>query len=946
MSCFGRASELARLLGLLHDVPAALIVGLPGIGKTELAYRVEAELAATRPLQLTHVTSEASMEGRLYTSLLERLTGQAQDGSLDSLVDLLAKEPRLVVLDDAHLVAAEATALIDRLMRRISVEGRLVVTTRAMLPIKTAPAVVRLDPLSAEESAALIEHLATRLGVTIDDPAALAARGMGIPQLLRDLVAGHGPDERVLSSLRESLGELDEPTRSALLQLAAVTKCAQSRNAAEHLRLPESILLTLDQNCLIKRGPERLVVHDLVREAVLHDADTDAVYSSRRHTADALWRQYVTSREAAVALEAVCLYSLAGDVDLAMQHLLEASRNLTDAGFDHVVLPMLDARGKLDAIVLAARIFVRTGRLRDAERRLALADAAARSDERVVVLHATLAERHGALETARRGYEKALAAATANTARYWLRLRLAIVSAMAGHAPEADLALDRIEAELRGSTSAARTIPRYWWARAVTKMAGCEWHAALHALREGLRTAEEVGDRELLFLLRVARLLVTYELGHLEQARVWATELAATGQPHAYATELLRGATALAGGELDVAITHLRHAQEHHDREQDLLLAALAARYLARALLAKGSPLASSEVLRSTVNAARHHGQVALAATTRVALAHTLVVTGRLGEAQAIAEDLRASPVPTISGEAHGLLAKVSAFRGDLLEARRHLSHALSAVEELPSVRAKLMLDQATLELFGGDPERARADALAVADTDAFHHSPELRGRVLYVLAAADLAAGLVDAALEALAEAEQLATTYALGQLAEELKLLRNSTSLGESIFHRIPAEHRPGFLGLMRVLGLSAGTLVVSSRHGRVHTDADHLATVARHFDIVIDRVANSLRGPERTAEGRAMAVAILASLAESDGEVPPERLYQIVWGGNEYHPLRHRNTLYIALNRTRKLLREIGESREVILRGATGWTISPEVVLAIVRRDPRVSTVAAAL
>lgn len=946
MSCFGRTAELARLLGLLPQVPVALIVGLPGIGKTELAYRVEAELAATRPLQSTHIACEASMEGRLYACLLESLTGSPQEDSLDSLVDLLAKEPRLLVLDDAHVVAAQAAALIDRLMRRISVEGRLVVTARSMLPVKTAPALVRLEPLSAEESEELIQHLAARQGVRLDDPAALAARGLGIPQLLRDLVAGYGPDERVLAALRESLNELDAPARSALMQLAAVTKCSRARSAAEHLSLPESILQTLDQRCFIKREPERLIVHEIVREAVLHSADADEVHASRRRTADALWQQYVTSRDATVALEAVCLYALAGDSELAMQHLQDASRTLTDAGFDQAVLPMLEPQGKLDAIVLSARIFLRAGRLRDAERKLAMLDSAARADVRVVVLKATLTERQGDLESARRGYEEALAAATSSSVRYWLQLRIAIVSAMAGRTPEASLLLDRIESELRGTPSAARTIPRYWWARAVTKIANCDWHAALNALREGLRTAEEVGDRELLFLFRVVRLLVTYELGHLEQARVWAAEPAATGQPHTYATELLRGATALAGGELDLAIKHLRSAQEHHDRERDLLLAALAARYLSQALLARGSILASSEVLRSTASAAAHHGHVVLAAATKVALANTLVVTGRLGEAQALAGELMASPVPTIQGEAHALLAKVAAFRGDLLESRQHLARALTAVEELPTMRAKLMLDQATLELFGGDPERARAEALAVADSDAYHHNPPFRGRVLYVLAAADLAAGLVDAALEALAEAELIAKTYALGQLAEDLKLLRGSTSLGESICNRIPTEHRPGFLGLLRVLGLSAGTLVVSSRHGRVHTDVDHLSTVARHFDIVIDRVANSLRGPTRTAEGRAMAVSILAGLAESDGEVSPERLYQIVWGGNEYHPLRHRNTLYIALNRTRKLLKEMGESREVILRGATGWTISPEVALAIVRRDPRVSTVAAAL
>lgn len=934
------------MLELLRQVPAAVIAGLPGIGKTELAYRVEGELAAWRPFQVTRVTCEATLEGHLYAALLERLTGQAQEGSLDALVKLLAKEPRLVVLDDAHLVAAEAAALIDRLVRSISVEGRLVVATRTMLPLKTAPAVVRLEPLPAEDSLSLIEYLATRLGVKIENPAALATRGLGNPQLLRDLVAGHGLGAPVLEALRASLDDLEAPERVALIQLAAVTMCSQARAAAEHLHLPEPILQTLDQRCLIERGPERLVVHELVREAVLSNADPATVYASRRQAADALWQQYVTTRDASTALEAVCLYSLTSELELAMQRLLEASRTLTDAGFDHMVLPMLDklaARGKLDALVLAARILVRTGHLREAERKLALVNTEDRADPRVVVLRAALAERYGEFESARRGYEEALALATTSAARYWLRLRLAVLDAAAGHLPRADLALDQLEAELRTCAEAERTVARLWWARATTKLARCEWSAVLHILREGLRTASEVGDLELVSLFRVARLLVTYELGDLEQARAWAAELSVQ---HTRASELLLGVSALVNGELEVAIKHLRNAQEIHERERDLGLALLAARYLARALSSRALPAAASEVLRSMANTAVNLGLVAVVAPIRAALARTLVVAGRLGEAQSAASELLTSSVPAVVGEAYSVLAQVAAYRGDLLEARQHIAHALAAVEELPAMRAKLILDQAALELLGGDPELARAAALAVSDADLHLTNPQLRGRVLYVLAAADLAAGLVDAALEALAEAEQLAATYALGQLAEELKLLRSSTSLGDSIFNRIPSEHRPGFLGFMRVLGLRAGTLVVSSRYGRVHTDADHLATVTRHFDIVVDRVANSLRGPEHTAEGRAMAVAILAGLAESDDEVSPERLYQIVWGGNEYHPLRHRNTLYIALNRTRKLLKEIGESREVILRGATGWTISPEVVLAIVRRDPRVSTVAAAL
>ncbi|MBP6841525.1 MAG: hypothetical protein KA190_29765, partial [Kofleriaceae bacterium] len=64
----------------------------------------------------------------------------------------------------------------------------------------------------------------------------------------------------------------------------------------------------------------------------------------------------------------------------------------------------------------------------------------------------------------------------------------------------------------------------------------------------------------------------------------------------------------------------------------------------------------------------------------------------------------------------------------------------------------------------------------------------------------------------------------------------------------------------------------------------------------------------------------------------------LYRAVWGG-VYHPLRHRNTLYVSLNRTRKLVSELLGDREVVLRDGAGWRLAPDVEIAVIRRDPRV-------
>ena len=54
----------------------------------------------------------------------------------------------------------------------------------------------------------------------------------------------------------------------------------------------------------------------------------------------------------------------------------------------------------------------------------------------------------------------------------------------------------------------------------------------------------------------------------------------------------------------------------------------------------------------------------------------------------------------------------------------------------------------------------------------------------------------------------------------------------------------------------------------------------------------------------------------------------------GGREYHPLRHRNTVYVALNRLRQLLRELLPGREVVETASNGWRLSREVDICAIR------------
>ena len=70
-----------------------------------------------------------------------------------------------------------------------------------------------------------------------------------------------------------------------------------------------------------------------------------------------------------------------------------------------------------------------------------------------------------------------------------------------------------------------------------------------------------------------------------------------------------------------------------------------------------------------------------------------------------------------------------------------------------------------------------------------------------------------------------------------------------------------------------------------------------------------------------------------------VTPDTIYKQVWGGTEYHPLQHRNALYVALNRLRTSLRVAFPDREVVERASSGWRLGDEVdaCVAVAVRKP---------
>jgi hypothetical protein len=146
------------------------------------------------------------------------------------------------------------------------------------------------------------------------------------------------------------------------------------------------------------------------------------------------------------------------------------------------------------------------------------------------------------------------------------------------------------------------------------------------------------------------------------------------------------------------------------------------------------------------------------------------------------------------------------------------------------------------------------------------------------------------------------------------------------------VAARAVPGAVALLAHLGFSETVdCYLVDQHGRrAATDKD-VARERELRELFVDEVRGVIvaRRGAREIGGRPMLCALLSVLVQARGEpVSPETLYRHVWGVTEYHPLRHRNALYVAINRLRSCLRTALPEREVIERASTGWRLADGV------------------
>lgn len=937
---WGRQPQLERLQALETE-PVALIYGLPGIGKSELAYAAQRLLRFQPTLRLLNVSAP---ESPLSLSSVVVTAVGAKDWP-DVIAKLIA-ERFFLVIDDAHRAVPEVVALVDALMRHGNPSSRLIVTSRVMLPIATDPLSITLGPLEHAAAIALANQLAQRSGNQIEDVELLVAECSGVPALIRRRVSGKRNSPGLNNPTHQVIQSLPPASQSSLVTFAAVAACSQSASAVLNL-CDDQAYEQLTQNFLIAPRPNRFEISEHVRQLVLALADPAVVRARQLDAANWLWEEFERTSQPRLAIESICLSLTANHQEQGFERLAAAGGAIAKASLDHLLLPVLlresntrDCR----AIVAIIRIHLRLSHI-NAAAQLAATVPASCDSAGLHIARATIAERQCRLQIATREYHAAIGLTSNEQTRSVLQMRLAFVRALAGDIDDCRrlIASTNINQHAMSDSEFARLA----WLRAGVAALQVSWREALEIIHDGRRAAQRCGASDVDYLLVLLELLATTELGDVEGSRNLARTIA-TNSPSHYlhmrmATFYL-GVSLLAQGRVQEAAVALERAYQDYDTQDDELLALVAGHFWGRALtLHDETSLRAVEVLSKMVNRAAKAEVGALLGIGRLSLARALLDVGRVAEGDEIARVLIEDPNSMIAGEAHSLLGFACAFRGDLDEARKFIASGLRIIGDLEPVRTNLVLDHAYIEVLGGDPEIARNAALAIVEDEHRRRRPDALGRALIILAIADIAAGLIDTAITYLAEVDAIADATGIARLRVRASMLRNAlASHGASILDRVPLAHKRGYVGVLRVLGLRPETVVVSGRAGREYTDAQGLVELARRHDITVDLASGAVHHRSGSfIEGRGVAASILATLAESRTSVTAERLYQVVWGGHDYHSLRHRNTLYIALNRTRKLLADLGETREVIRRDGDGWSIATDIDLVVARRDPRVST-----
>ncbi len=936
----GRARDASELAALVADNRVVLVYGPAGVGKSTL---VRTALAAVTPpllvVSVADVDDARAAVARVARALGTRPPPALENGDRDgALAALLEAHPRTLVLDDvadtslAPLVARAATS---------ATRGRVVLVARRFFTARETGVRARafeVKPLSREDAVALVRALEQARGRTLAEDVADASGGN--PLLVRLALAGpRGPIAEAgdaAPALRREIDALSEgEARTVLAALAAANGPLDERELARAVgRGADGAIDLLRKRLVVTREGDRLAlapaVASIAREAL--GAPRAPTWKTVQRVADRTLAS--NAHDDAALLGGARARLELGDAEGALSLL--RTHHLARAASDPAALERLlrdvaarSAEQRTMALLVLARESLRVGDYDAARRALDdLPRAKTYEDaERAALLRAECHIRAGEPAAAQAAIDAVPSKRGKPSAALILtRAQLAILR---GELASARKILEDLASE-------TRDVPPLEARRAV-QIAGSylyeERYEETHHWVDRARAASKAAGMPVEPVATILDVHALLGLGEISRAEdVLARE--AAGRPHG---PMLEVALYVRRGELARALAAGEAALASLDRRADLLFRSVVARDLARASIATGDFARAAKMLRIAEAGADEPGLAALRPICDAEIA-------RLAEARG--EDARARRA---IDRAHGAIPRSpyvavdrAAIHGERPVARDEdpaVAFAYAALRAAELAIAECRIDEAITEAeraerFHEDAdmryEAARAslvlaEARARGATKKNKKRPAPRAddgseRVIggasseYPLLAASAALvrayvadgrGDVAAAAAAVEDAVRVAAEAGIVDAA----LARAARRLGVAVSApRADASPAKPFEGIVERLGLARPAEIlwrVGDRtflRGRAEAPP---ATIACTVDVDDRKV--EVPGGEAVAMPE-QRIQLLVALAESgQGGATLEELFALVWRG-AFHPLRHRNAVYVALTRLKDSLRPL--------------------------------------
>ena len=946
----GREREQAELRGLLTRGRVVHVWGAAGVGKTSLVLEVCRAAACDRVIApVVHLSLSGAFDARdalartaRSMSLPRPAPGRARIA--DALSVLLARAPRTLVWDDLDHPSAALAEIVEHFAVQEHGPGRLVLVSRTCMTVRKASrtSVYEVQPLSHQGAVALVRALEAERGRTLADD--LAAATAGNPLLLRVALA-EAALPRASGNATDALRRSVERARGAARKVLAVLAAAEAPlDEGEIVRAVgkgarEAIDDFREHLVVVRNGPRLAIAAPVLSLAQETLGEPDAAtWRALGKLAD---RALATSGHDGSALLLAARAHLAlGDVDGSLATLRAhavARAAAPTAALERLLREVASqAPGHAPlALRLLARELLRVGDYESARRALdeLPAPKTRHEGERVALLRA---ESHiGAGEPA--AAQRALDSLDRPTKKAQLaspgvvltRAQLAIL--------RGELAPARAMLEELAPRSAE--IPQLEARRAVEIAASYlyeERYESTHVWTSRARAAQKAGGIPVERVVTILDVHALLGLGEVDRAEELLAREARGGPdgPLHIAALVRRGELSRALELGDAAIALL-------DRRADLIYRSALARDLARACLGTGQLARADRMLRLAETAGAEPGLAALGPICDAERARLAEAEGDLARATRSIERAYAqiprSPFVAIDRDVMtGTTPSRAPARGE---------------EELPPVaRAYASLRSAELALVKGALEPALEDANLAeryyATAGLWHETARARvaGAEALVRSHGEAKsqperAAIRDRALQALEGCEEIASPHGYVPVVVACAILRaaldESTGDLAGTARAIEGAVLAARDGIDAALARAAQRLGVTAREPRGSGPRPYAARIerlglVRSADVVwrvgprtylreredgppepvsctVDIDARRLfAGGGRELDLAEQRLALLSALADSGGGgASLEEIFGQVWGGT-FHPLRHRNAVYVALARLKESLK----------------------------------------